>query len=266
MRPRRCTIDEILLPIPTLVPIADDLLALEVEELGGVLLVHLNSYGTQSSGSGAVQYGKVSQYNFFNDLSNHPPYSNRQEEVRRALMEAWGWLVSEGFLVRDGDQPAAWFFLSRRAQRLKSRDDVSAYRKANLLPRGQLHPLIANRVYPGFLRGEYDTSVFQAFREVEIAVRSAGGFADEVVGIALMRDAFRPFNPDKVAGLPGPLTDAALPIAEQKGMADLFCGAIALYKNPQSHRNVPTDPVDAAEIIMFASHLLRIVDHLKPPT
>ena len=50
-----------------------------------------------------------------------------------------------------------------------------------------------------------------------------------------------------------------------KGMADLFCGAIALYKNPQSHRNVPTDPIDAAEVIIFASHLLRIVDRLRPP-
>jgi hypothetical protein len=31
-----------------------------------------------------------------------------------------------------------------------------------------------------------------------------------------------------------------------------------------SHRHVPTHPEDAAEVIIFASQLLRIVDRLKP--
>jgi len=31
-----------------------------------------------------------------------------------------------------------------------------------------------------------------------------------------------------------------------------------------SHRHVPTHPEDAAEVIVFASQLLRIVDRLKP--
>ncbi len=38
-----------------------------------------------------------------------------------------------------------------------------------------------------------------------------------------------------------------------------------MYKNPQSHRHVPTNGQDAAEVIVFASHLLRLVDRLKPP-
>lgn len=80
-----------------------------------------------------------------------------------------------------------------------------------------------------------------------------------------MRLAFRPENrPERPLVAAGPLTDTTLPIAEQEGMANLFAGAIALYKNPQSHRYVPTNPTDAAEVIVFASHLLRIVDHLRP--
>jgi uncharacterized protein (TIGR02391 family) len=178
-------------------------------------------------------------------------------------MEAWNWLEGEGLLVRDANDPhTASFFLSRRAQRLKTRENFGAYRKANLLPKGQLHELIATRVYPGFLRGDYDTAVFQAFREVEVAVRRAGTFRNEDVGTALMRTAFRPVNPEKNAIPPGPLTDITLPLAEQGGMAHLFTGAIAVYKNPQSHRNVPTEGIDAAEVIAFASHLLRMVERV----
>jgi hypothetical protein len=53
-------------------------------------------------------------------------------------------------------------------------------------------------------------------------------------------------------------------VAEQEAMANLFAGSIGLYKNPQSHRHVPTHAEDAAEVIVFASQLLRIVDRLKP--
>ena len=250
--------------LSSLVPNADDLLALEVEEVAGVLLAHLNSY-SDDSGNTVVQRGQISQHNFFNNLNHHPEYPGRQAEVNQVLMEAWSWLQGEGFLVRDADQPADWFFVSRRAKRLKSREDFAAYRKASLLPKGQLHPLIAAKVYPAFLRGEYDTAVFQAFREIEVAVRSAGNFPSELVGVKLMREAFRPVDLRNAAVAPGPLTDTTLPAAEQEGMSNLFSGAISLYKNPQGPRNVPTEAIDAAEVIVFASHLLRMVDRLSPP-
>lgn len=202
--------------LSSLVPNADDLLALEAEEAAGVLLTHLNSYGDSSGHSGVVQRGEVNRYNFFNDLDQFPQYGGRQAEVNRVLMEAWSWLQAEGFLVPLGAHPDPHtFFLSRRAQHLKTREDFSAYRKASLLPKGQLHEVMAAKVYPAFLRGEYDTAVFQAFREVEIAVRKAGSFGAGDVGTELMRTAFRPVNrPDKPAVNPGPLTDVTLPVAE----------------------------------------------------
>lgn len=233
--------------LSSLIPNAGDLLELEVEEVAGVLLTHLNSYG---SDSGSQE--KINQNNFFNNLNHNPEYPGRQDEINQVLMEAWSWLHGEGFLVRDARQPADWFFLSRRAKRLRSQEDFAAYRKASLLPKGQLHPLVATKVYPAFLRGEYDTAVFQAFREVEVAVRRAGNFPPELVGVKLMREAFRSVDPKNSAVTPGPLTDTTLPVAEQEGMSNLFSGAISLYKNPQSHRNVPTEAIDAAEILIFA--------------
>jgi hypothetical protein len=47
-------------------------------------------------------------------------------------------------------------------------------------------------------------------------------------------------------------------------MAHLFAGAFGLFRNSTGHRYVPTEPEEAAELIMFARQLLRIVDRLKP--
>jgi uncharacterized protein (TIGR02391 family) len=260
-----CTVEALAMSISikSLVPNADDLLALEVEEVAAVLLVHLASFGVGSN-TGIVSQGRFSPYNFFLTLSQHPEYPRRQDEVNNALMEGWSWLEREGLLVRDANQSSSpWFFLSRRAQLLKSREEVTAYRHSNLLPKAQLHPLVANRANAAFLRGEYDTAIFQAFREVEVAVREAGGFPAESVGTKLMRDAFRPLDPEKPTAAAGPLTDKTLPLAEQKGMADLFAGSIAMFKNPTSHRIVKPEPAEAAEVIALASHLLRMVDRLK---
>jgi len=255
-------------PLSLLVPTAAELLSLEVEELAGVLLIHLKSYEAIPSNS-VYQNGLLSPSNFvgtfnptgYGPTRKEPEYGDKQPEVSRALMEAWAWLEKDGFLIRDVAQPATWFWMSRRARRITSREDFACYRKASLLAKGQLHPLIASKVYPAFLRGEYDTAVFQAFREVEVAVRAAGGFPDDMVGVNLMREAFKPVKNNNP---PGPLTDTTLPFAEQEGMASLFAGAVLLYKNPQSHRNVPTEAADAAEVIGFASHLLRTVDRLTP--
>jgi uncharacterized protein (TIGR02391 family) len=249
------------LTIPQLVPNPEDLIAIETEELAGVLLEHLNATYPRDPAPN-TNVDQPHRHNFFIGLRNYPSYpaasSQIQDSVAYALMEAWSWLERENFIaVRAGFHNTEEYFITRRGRRAKSRTGLQAYVKANLLPRAKLHPVIADRVYPAFLRGEYDTAVFQAFREVEVAVRDGGKFQADTVGVKLMRDAFRPAqgtNP------PGPLTDTALPVAEQEGMMNLFAGAIGLYKNPQSHRNVPTDPMDAAEVIIFASHLLRLVD------
>ena len=246
--------------IRSLIPNADELLALEVEELAGVLLIHLNSRPNQIMTMGVPREG-IYPGTFFRSLHQElQAYGTKYAAVERALMEAWAWLIREAFLVSDTTKKEAEFFLSRRAKRIASQEDFELYRKASLLPKAQLHPLVAAKVYPTFLRGEYDTSIFQAFREIEVAVRSAGNFPPDSVGDKLMRAAFAPTK----NGQAGPLTDVTLPVGEQEAMGHLFAGAFGLYRNSTAHRYVPTKAEEAAEVIMFASQLLRIVDRLKP--
>ena len=97
--------------------------------------------------------------------------------------------------------------MTRRARNLRSRADVEAYRKGRMLPVELLQPVLAEKVWPQFLRGDHDVAIFQAFKEIEVAVRTAAngkgaGYPNDLVGITLMRKAFHPDS--------GPLTDVSL--------------------------------------------------------
>lgn len=58
---------------------------------------------------------------------------------------------------------------TRRGLQMKSKADLALYREASALPRALVHEAIAERVIPQFLRGDRDSAVSYAFREVEIA-------------------------------------------------------------------------------------------------
>ena len=129
--------------------------------------------------------------------------------------------------------------------------------EAGLLSKLELHPVISQKVLPIFEKGSYGSAVFEAFKQVEIAVREAGGYTDGDLGTDLMRKAFHVAN--------GNLTNDSQHHAEKQARSDLFAGAIGSYKNPGSHRNVEITLEEATEIIIFAGHLLRIVDSCNHP-
>lgn len=229
----------------TVIPDPEVLLSLEPEELAGFVLKYLSDL------SNTMNRGQLNRTNF--GLPHTVVgYREARKEISRALMEAWIWLEHEGLLAPKPGHDN-WVFITRKGERLlKNSEDLKSYHQSNLLPKKLLHPVIAQKVYPPFLRGNYDDAIFQAFKEVEVAVRDASESSNTDYGIKLMRKAFHPDN--------GALTNQNQPKAEREATQHLFAGAIGLYKNPPSHRNISVTAEEAVEMIMFASHLLRIVD------
>jgi uncharacterized protein (TIGR02391 family) len=240
--------------INQLIPNAEDLLALEPEELAFALLTHLAS-GSTGASAGA-QPGVLKRGNFFMEgMSPGSQYpAQHKQRVNESLTAAWVWLEREGLLLpAPGYQDRDWVIVSERGKKLLSKEQFDAYRHASLFPRSIVHPSIVSSTFALFLRGHYDTVVFEGFRAVEVAVRDAAQLPQSLVGVELMRKAF--------AENTGPLTDSSLVISEQQAMSHLFAGAMGLFKNPTSHRIAAiSKPEDAVLLVMFATHLLGLVE------
>jgi uncharacterized protein (TIGR02391 family) len=236
------------------VPDPDVLLAMTPEELGAKLLFLLRKRPGQGSSFILTNLIDSLWRTSFLPGQGSPYPGARRAEIDLALAEAWSWLLAQGLLVQ---QPSAVgthaYVLSRRAKRFEDETDFRRYAVARMLQKETLHPRIADDVWIDFMRGKFDVAVFQAMKAVEVAVRDASRLPSELVGVSLMREAFKPTS--------GPLADHTAEKGEQEAQSALFAGAIGSYKNPQSHRDVNLDsPLDALEIIMLANHLLRIVD------
>jgi uncharacterized protein (TIGR02391 family) len=228
-----------------LIPDPNAFLALEPEELAGVALELISSAGPNEPSRLHPSSFASSQV-----IGNYP--RNLREEIERALIEGWQWLVQEGLIAPNPSDGNGWHFITRRGKKIKNREGLSAYRSSIILPRSLLHPSVVEACWSTFLRGDYDTAVFQAFKELEVAIREAGKFKPEDYGVDLARKAFHETT--------GPLVDLSSPASERQALAHLVAGALGSYKNPHSHRKVKVSAEEAVEMIVLSSHLLKIVD------
>ena len=240
------------MPVVDLLPSAEVLLDLEVEELAALLLEDIHR---QRGSHGQAQFYIDGQFEFVRGRHDDRWPQHRYKALNVAVAEAAAWLEREVLIVRDPAAPISRggpYVLTRRGLRMRNRADVAAYRETAALPLHLLHPAIAGKVAPMFTRGDHDVAVVQAFKAVEVAVRTAANLGNDKVGKSLMLEAF---NPDK-----GALRDGGVVHAEREAEMFLFAGAIGHGKNPGSHRDVEMDRTEAARLIIFASHLLALVD------
>lgn len=224
-------------------PPIETALDMEPEELAPFVLKHLS------------KIGHINRYNYtISTDSELREYAGEHlNNLQKRLMEAFIWLEREMFIAPQPDEQGEWRFITRRGEKLLQEEDFTAYSKELLLSSENLHPILIRKVKPLFLRGDYDTAVFQAFKAIEVAVREKGEYEKRDIGVSLMRKAFHPQT--------GKLANTHSEESEKQGMSDLFAGAIGLFKNPTSHRNIDIiSPEEAVDYIRVANCLLKMVD------
>ncbi len=153
------------------------------------------------------------------DANGYPYSTHARTEVQRVIGRAWKALDDAGFIEEpDPDNGKNGYRVSSATGKevYASADYVGA-RMRSKFTREMFHPGLPDAAWNAFTVGDYDTAVFEAFKSVEVAVRTKGGYTTKDFGAPLMKKAFDPNS--------GPLRDKAAPPARQKAPCDLFTGA-----------------------------------------
>ena len=230
-----------------------DVNSIRLESLAFALLSHLRSVIASDPRD---SYRIVNVQTICNNLGDQ--YSKRGDgriqDFKRVLGEAWSWLTTLGLIASapDSNGPRD-FFITRLGESIVSEESFSEFEKRRCISPDVLHPGIRDSCFGDFITGDYETAVLKAYRLVEMTVREASG---QGIGDNAVKVARTAFHPDS-----GTLSHSSELPGERHALSDLFAGALGRYRNPAAHGSREfIDPVETAELLMFASHLLKIVD------
>jgi uncharacterized protein (TIGR02391 family) len=131
--------------------------------------------------------------------------------------------------------------------------DLETIRIRSMLRPEMLHPKLRNKPYKDFVDGHPTSAIQEAYKIVEIEVKTASGLKHITSGVQLIIEAFDAAT--------GPLTDRTESDNMRKALPRLFAGAMGRFRNPSTHthRSFP-DLFEAVEELMLASRLLRFLD------
>ena len=122
-------------------------------------------------------------------------YGPRDRGTEDLLLQGLAYLERMGYLAEAmtyvGD-PYRKVAITRAGRAAASADAAPGAYAARALPAVELlHPTIAREALPEVDRGpdHFPDAIFKAYRAVEIAVRDAGSFGNDKIGVALMNAA-----------------------------------------------------------------------------
>ena len=176
---------------------------------------------------------------------------NKAGRTAFALLERWDLIEP----AADMNGRNGYVVLTTKGRGTTERTDFERVRVRGLLRAELLHPLLRGKPYEDFVADHLDAAVLEAFKTVEIEVRTAAARPDGEHGKDLMFRAF---------AVNGPLFKPGETKSECEALAGLFAGALARFRNPGAHtRRSFADVLEAMEELMVASRLLRIVDERR---
>jgi len=196
----------------SLFPTAEHLLTISPEDLAPVLL--RLTRGRRQGGGIFWPESITQERSVTGEPDTNYPY-HKKAQVEALVNEAWGCLHGDGLIMPAPDSNGRngyWVFTKAGEEAAQSSDAFERVRAAKTFPKALLHPTIADQVWSALMRGDLDEAVFKAFKAVEVAVRSATGYAATDFGVALVRKAFHPDT--------GPLTRASDAPAERQARPD----------------------------------------------
>jgi len=174
------------------------------------------------------------------------------KENRLVVMEGIEAMFYVGLLTASGSHGDPYVYLTRAGRAIRSLEDVMANRVGHLEASALLDNDIMDAVWTPYLRGDYDIAIAYAFKRVEVAMRTKGGYDAGQFGDRLIKKFFGEFRLADAPDGPKPAT--------QTPEEQFFLGASALYRNPASHQDdTITHYARAMEVMLVANHLLLLV-------
>lgn len=175
-----------------------------------------------------------------------------KEEIERTN-EAIQELKTSGLIVKNPDQYDEVFqILTPKGKEIveKPKDpDIYGLQLEQVIK----NPALLERCLDSFKDDNYEEAIFSAYKLVEEEVRNKAGLGPEDVGVGLMTKALHHTTGKLI------IPSCIVP-HEQEGAYNLFKGAIALFKNPSSHRTVNySDRLEVIQIIALSGLLSKIL-------